>query len=94
MPNAADWGGGVFYQSGEYACMLHVISLRAHFSQNVKYWYVIRDIFFTLVPIFHGVKCENLRFGTAYGISSLKLTYTYYTFNFCFLVIKSAITAQ
>ena len=38
------WGWGVFYQCEEYACMLHIISLRAHFSQNVKYWYEIRNV--------------------------------------------------
>ena len=32
------WGRGVFYQCEEYACMLHVILLRAQISQNVKYW--------------------------------------------------------
>ena len=55
----------------EYARMLHIISLFAHFSQNVKYWYEIQMYvrywcqFFTcseeLVPIFPGVKfskCE------------------------------------
>ena len=49
---------GLLYQCEEYACLLHIILLRAHFSQNVKYWYEIRDI---LVPVFHGVifaKCE------------------------------------
>ena len=50
MLNAADLG--VFYQCEEYACILHIISLRAHFSQNVKYWYEIRDV---LVPIFHAL---------------------------------------
>ena len=45
-------GGGVFYQCEEYACMLHIILLRVHFSQNVKYWYEIRDV---LVPIFHAL---------------------------------------
>ena len=36
MQNAADLGGGgVFYQCEEYACMLHIISLRAHFSQKI-----------------------------------------------------------
>ena len=38
--------------------MLHIISLRAQISQNVKYWYEICDI---LVPILHSVKfakCE------------------------------------
>ena len=60
------WGGGVFYQSEEYTCMLHIYLLRAHFLSIVKYWYEIRDV---LVPIFHGVKfvkCENLRFDMAY----------------------------
>ena len=53
----------IFYQCEEYACMLHIISLRAHFSHNVRYWYEICDVLepiFTrceeLVPIFHGVK--------------------------------------
>ena len=32
--------------------MLHKILLRSHFSQNVKYWYEIRDV---LVPIFHAL---------------------------------------
>ena len=56
-------GGGIFYQCEEYACLLHIILLRARISQNVKYWYELRDIwyqFFTrceeLVPVFHGVK--------------------------------------
>ena len=49
-------------------CMLHIISLCAQISQNVKYWYEKCDVlvpFFTrckeLVPIFHSVKfakCE------------------------------------
>ena len=52
MQNAADLGGGVFYQCEEYACMLNIISLRAHFSQNVKYWYEIRDV---LVPFLHAL---------------------------------------
>ena len=70
MQNAAYLGEGmIFYQCEEYACMLHIISLRAHFSQNVRYWYEIRDILVPiltrceeLVPIFHGVKfakCET-----------------------------------
>ena len=57
---------GVFYQWEEYACMLHIILLHAHFSQNVKYWYEVRDVLvpiFTrceeLIPIFHGVKFAN-----------------------------------
>ena len=32
---------GIFDQCEEYARMLHMILLRAHFSQNVKYWYKI-----------------------------------------------------
>ena len=51
MQNAADLEG-VFYQCEEYAFMLHIILLRAHFSQNVKYWYEIRDV---LLPIFHAL---------------------------------------
>ena len=50
MQNAADLG--VFYQCEEYACMLHIISLRVHFLQSVKYWYEMRDV---LVPIFHAL---------------------------------------
>ena len=48
--------------------MLHIISLRAHFSQSMKYWYEISYVLVPiltrceeLVPIFHGVKfaeCE------------------------------------
>ena len=45
-------GGGVFYQTEEYAFMLHIVLLRAQSSQNVKYWYKIRDI---LVPNFHAL---------------------------------------
>ena len=41
---------GLFYQCEEYSSMLHTILLRAHFSQNVKYWYEIRV---ELVPFFH-----------------------------------------
>ena len=33
-------------------CMLHIISLCAQISQNVKYWYEKCDI---LVPIFHAL---------------------------------------
>ena len=60
--------------------MLHIISLRAQISQNVKYWYEICDV---LVPIFHALwrtgtnfsQCEicemwNLRFNKAYMRSS------------------------
>ena len=36
MQNTADLG--VFYQCEEYAFMLHIILLRAHFSRNVNYW--------------------------------------------------------
>ena len=56
MQNAADLGvgGGGIYQCEEYVCMLHIILVRAHFSQNVKYWYEIRDV---LVPIF--TRCED-----------------------------------
>ena len=43
---------GVFCQCEENACMQRIILLRAHFSQNVKYWYEIRD---ALVPIFHAL---------------------------------------
>ena len=52
IENAADLGewGGVFYQCEEYARILHIVLLRAPFSQNLKYWYEIRDV---LVPIFH-----------------------------------------
>ena len=67
MQNAEDLG--VFYRCEDCACILHIISLRAKISQNVKYWYEICDvlvpIFKTcceeLVPIFHSVKfakCE------------------------------------
>ena len=52
MQNAADLGGGIVNQCEEYACMLYIILLRAHFSQNVKYWHEIRDV---LVPIFHAL---------------------------------------
>ena len=44
---------GVFHRCEDCACMLHIISLRAQISQNVKYWY---DICEKLVPIFHNVK--------------------------------------
>ena len=50
MKNAADLG--VFYQCEKYARMLHIILRRAFFSQNVKYWYEVRDV---LVPIFHAL---------------------------------------
>ena len=68
----------VFNQCEEYACMLHIISLHAHFSQNVKYWYEIRDV---RVPIIHALRgigdnfsrCEmyevgNLRFDIAHTL--------------------------
>ena len=52
--------GGIFE---EYARMLHIIFLRARFSQNVKYWYEIRVVLVPIftcceesVPIFHGMK--------------------------------------
>ena len=45
-------GGGVFYQCEEYAFIRHIHLLRAHFSQNMKYWYEVRDV---LVPIFHAL---------------------------------------
>ena len=61
MQNAADsgGGGGVFFQCEEYACMLRIISLRANFSQNMKYWYEIRDV---LVPIFHAQRGISTNF--------------------------------
>ena len=43
MQNATDLG--VFYQCEEYTCMLYIILLRAHFSQNVKYWYEMRYLY-------------------------------------------------
>ena len=50
MQNAAGLGGGgYFINVMKYASMLHINLLLAHFSQNVKYWYEIRDL---LVPIF------------------------------------------
>ena len=59
---------GVVYGCEDCACMLHIISLRAQISQNVKYWYEICDVLVPifmrgeeLVPIFHSVKfakCE------------------------------------
>ena len=55
---AADLGC-FFYRCEDCACMLHIISLRAQISQNVKYWYEICDV---LVPILQGVefaKCET-----------------------------------
>ena len=42
MQNAADFGG----------YFINVKNTRAYFSQNVKYWYEIRDV---LVPIFHAL---------------------------------------
>ena len=48
MQNAPDLG--VFYKCEKYSLMLHIISLGALFSQNVKYWYEICDV---LVSIFH-----------------------------------------
>ena len=71
---------GVFYRCEEFACMLHIISLRAQVSQNVKYWYEICDVLFT---IFHALwrigtyfsQCEicemwNLRFNKAFWIGA------------------------
>ena len=43
-------GGGAFYQCEEYAYMLYKIWLLACFSQSVRYWYEICNIF---LPIFH-----------------------------------------
>ena len=56
MQNAEDLG--VFYRCEDCAFLLHIISLRAQISQNVKYWYEICNV---LVPIFHSekfAKCE------------------------------------
>ena len=52
MRNAVDLG--VFYRCEDCASLLHihVLSLRAQISQNVKYWYEICDV---LVPIFHAL---------------------------------------
>ena len=50
MQNAAAFEG--IYQCEEYACMLHIILIRGHISQSVKYWYEICDI---LVPMFHAL---------------------------------------
>ena len=50
IQNAADLAVHVVYQCEEYACMLHIIFLRALFSQNVKYLYEICDV---LASIFH-----------------------------------------
>ena len=61
MQNAADLGvGEVFYRCEDCACMLHIISLRAQISQNVKYWYEICDV---LVPIFQALR----RIGTYFS---------------------------
>ena len=64
MQNATDLG--ILYQCEEYACMLYIILLRAHFSQNVKYWYEMRYLYlpravWILYQFFQGVnfaKCE------------------------------------
>ena len=40
------------YMSKNIICMLHIISLCAQISQNVKYWYEKCDV---LVPIFHAL---------------------------------------
>ena len=66
---------GVSYRCEDCACMLHIISLRAQISRNVKYWYEICDV---LVPICYALwrigtdfsQCEicemwNLRFNSA-----------------------------
>ena len=59
--------------------MLHIISLRAQFSQNVKYWYEIYNVlvpFFTrckeLVPIFHSVKFANVKFAVQQSTLQLR----------------------
>ena len=40
------------YMSKNIICMLHIISLCAQISQNVKYWYEKCDV---LVPIFQAL---------------------------------------
>ena len=40
------------YMSKNIICMLHIISLCAQISQNVKYWYEKCDV---LVPTFHAL---------------------------------------
>ena len=52
LQNAADLE--CFHRCEDCACMLHIISLRAQISQNVKYWYEICDV---LLPILNA-QCE------------------------------------
>ena len=60
--------GVFFYQCEDCACMLHIISLRAQISQNVKYWYEICDV---LVPILHSVKFANVKFAVQQGFFNI-----------------------
>ena len=77
MQNAADLG--CIYQCDEYACTLHMILLRAHFSQNVKYWYEIRDV---LVPFFCA-RCEKLvPIFTVWNLQSVKFAVRQSSFPF------------
>ena len=74
LQNAADLRC-VFYRCEDCACMLHIISLRAQISQNVKYWYEIIDV---LVPILHSVnfaKCEICGSTALYGLTLQKGIY-------------------
>ena len=71
MQNAADGGGGVFYQCEEYACMLHIISLwLVPIFHGVKYakceiWGTTKlgkashlSLFFSSFNIYEQLKCH------------------------------------
>ena len=60
---------GLFYQCEEWACTLHIILLCAHFSQNVRYWYEICDVF---VPIFSRAVRNWYQFFTVWNLRSVK----------------------
>ena len=85
MQNAADLGA--FYRCEDCACMLHIISLSAQISQNVKYWYEICDVLVpithALVPIFHSVKfaeCEI--FGSTWLYKMCQMVTTFFCVKF------------
>ena len=84
---------GVFDRCEDCACMLHIISLRAQISQNVKYWYGICDV---LVPIFHSVKfakCEICG-STKHSVSPQPQSGSYVLAVYCYVCFGVSVPSK
>ena len=84
LQSAADFGCIL-----SMGCMLHIISLSALISQNVKYWFEICD---DLVPIFHAFRrigtnfynviLRNVKFAVHSGSNQGVKTFVFYIVSF------------